>query len=35
MTRIGGYNKLSNVQRNIAMNPKPVVTDKVLPALGL
>jgi hypothetical protein len=34
MTRIGSYNKLSSVQRNIAMKPMPVVTDKALLALG-
>jgi len=35
MTRIGGYNKLSNVQRNIAINPMPVEIDKALLPLGL
>lgn len=29
------YNKLSNVQRNIAINPMPVVTDKALLVLEL
>jgi len=35
MTRSGGYSKLSSVQRNIAMNPMPVVIDKALLPLEL